>query len=405
MEDPDRPPHPRGPGGSGQGPGSDPFGDAGPGPGGMPGGMALGEETGSEPDRPRDRQVLVVGGDLAGAAAALAAVRSGARTRLLVQGAEEPLEVPPIPEDPVPEARELAKRSGVPAPEEPQVFGFRARRVRRWLEELDIPNDEDWACNLHDAILDRLRREGAAVDETTVAVRLIGDADQGVSGAVLVDGEDCTTHRADTTVLAGGGSAYLWPTGNDEPAPAPPSGLALALRAELPVADLSNVSWRETATDEGHGLSRRFVDGIRGDGRGLFDVPGVAACGEPLATPLHGSETLAPLEDVVRGLEAGGFQGPPGEGGEPELVPLVDNPMPPGFASVKLERLRATIARQMGPGADAESLEEAHADLLALRGEFADYARARPEPDLHLLYQAADVALAHADARIGDAKE
>jgi aspartate oxidase len=368
------------------------------GPGGLLGGM-VGEES-TDADRPRDREVLVVGGDLAGAAAALAAVRSGARTRLLVQGADEIPDVPPIPEDPVPAARERIKRSEVPAPEEPQVFSFRARRVRRWLEELDIPNDEAWARNLHEAILERLGREGCAVDETTVAVRLIGDADEGVSGAVLVDGEDCTTQRADTTVLAGGGAAYLWPTDDDEPEPAPPSGLALALRAELPVGDLSRISWREEETDEGEALPRRFVDGLRGDGRGLFDVPGVAACGEALATPLHGADELAYLEGVIRGLEAGGFQGPPGEGGEPELVPLVDNPMPPGFAAVKLERLRAAIARHLGPDASEATLEEGHADLLALRGEFADYARARPEPDLHLLYQAADVALAHADARI-----
>jgi len=369
------------------------------GPGGMLGGMTLGSDEETDADRPRDRSVLVVGGDLAGAAAALAAVRSGARTRLLVQGAQDVPDVPPIPEDPVPQARELIKRSEVPAPEEAQVFGFRARRVRRWLEELDVPNDEAWARNLREAILDRLQREGAAVDQTTVAVRLIGDAEEGVSGAVLVDGEECTTHRAETTVLAGGGAGYLWPTG-DDPDPPPPSGLALALRAELPVGDLSRLAWREAETEEGEALPRRFLDGLRGDGRGLFDVEGVAACGEPLATPLHEAPELAHLEDAIRGLEAGGFQGPPGEGGEPELVPLVDNPMPPGFAAVKIERLRATIARHLGPGADPDTVEEGHADLLALRGEFADYARARPEPDLHLLYQAADAALAHADARM-----
>jgi pimeloyl-ACP methyl ester carboxylesterase len=360
---------------------------------GAPPGFDLSTEE--EPgERSGDRDVLVIGGDLGGAAAALAAVRSGARTRLLVHGGQPPESVPEIPENPVPEAREQAKRLDVPAPEEPTVFGFRSRRVRRWLDELGIQNDEAWAENLQDAILDRLSREGAAVDETTVAVRLIGDAEDGVSGAVLVDGEDCTTHTADTTILAGGGSRFLWPV-EDKRQPSPPSGIALALRAELPIGNLGRVVWEDETPF-------RFVDGLRGDGRGHCDVPGVAACGEALANPWYGVDELAYLEDVVRGLEAGGFQGPPAGSGDPELVPLVDNPMPTGFARVKMERLRATVGRQLGPDATQEDIEEGHAALLSLRGEFADYARARAETDLHVLYQAADVALAHADARLDE---
>jgi aspartate oxidase len=348
------------------------------------------EERHTEPSP--DREVLVIGGDLAGLAAALSAVRSGARTRLLVHAANRPGPVEPIPDNPLEIAREQAKRIDVPEPEEHQVFRFRTRRVRRWLDELGIDNDENWANRLYDAMRERLEREGAAVDETSVAVRLIGDAEQGISGAVIVDGEDCTTHRADTTVLAGGGISFLWPVEDDDIEPTPPSGLAMALRAELPVGDLANVAWQD-------GQPTRFVDGIRADGRGQLDVPGVAVCGETLANPWQAAPELAYLEDVVRGLEAGGFQGPPAEKAEPELVPLVDNPMPAGFASVKMSRLRSTVARNLGEDASPENVEEAHATLLSLRGEFADYARARAEADLHVLYQAADVALAYADAR------
>lgn len=347
------------------------------------------------PTDPRD--VLVVGGDLAGTAAALAAVRSGARTRLIVQDAQRPGDVEPIPDDPTPQAEDLLDDHEVPAPEELTAFRFRVRRVRRWLDELGIDNDTAWARNLHEAMFERLQREGAAIDQVSAVVRLIGDAEKGISGAVLVDGEDCTTHRADTTVLAGGGIGYLWPEGDDA---SPPSGWALALRAGLPVGDAGDVAW--TRTDDGDVKPFRFVDGVRVDSKGQTEVNGVAACGETAASLWHASPGLAPLADVVRGLEAGDFGGPPAERSEPELVPLVDDPMPPGFAEVKLGRLRGTLAEHAGPEADQKTLEQGHAKLLSLRGEFADYARARAEPELQILHQVADVALAHLDARLED---
>lgn len=345
---------------------------------------------------PDPRDVLVIGADLSGAAAALSAVRSGARVRLIAQAATPPSEVPPIPEDPSEAVSEAIEENEVPPPEEPQVFRFRARRVRRWLDELGIDNDAEWGQRLHEAILDRLEREGAAVDEASAAVRLIGDAERGISGAVLVDGEDCFTHRADTTVLAGGGIRYLWPIDGTEPTP--PSGWALALRAELPIGDAASIAWTED--EDGEPVPARFLDGIRGDGRGRTEVPGFAACGEALACPWHAEGELRSLEDVVRGLEAGGFDGPPAEPTEPELVPLVDDPMPPGFAEVKMGRLRGTLAQHAGPAADQGTLEKGHAALLSLRGEFADYARARAETGVQILHQAADVALAHVDARL-----
>lgn len=344
---------------------------------------------------PEQRDVVVVGGDLAGAAAALAATRSGARTRVIVQDASRPPTTEPIPEDVRKEAQESSKRHDVPPPEEASVFRFRARRVRRWLDELGIDNDEAWAQNLHEAILERCNREGAGLDEETAAVRLIGNAEHGVNGVVLVDGEDSKPHRADTTILAGGGATYLWP-GNVSHA-SPPSGLALALRANLPVGDPGTVAWD---ADGDTPQPIRFLDGLRGDGRGHTDVPGVAACGEALASPWHAHPALRHVEDVARGLEAGSFQGPPADRVEPELVPIVDNPMPPGFCKVKLGRLRGTLEEHAGHDADQQTLEEGHAELLALRGEFKDYARARAETDVQLLSQAADVALAHVDARL-----
>lgn len=343
------------------------------------------------------RDVLVIGGTLAGAAAALAATRSGARTRLLMQAARRPPKAKPIPKDVQGPAKQAIKAKDVPPPEEATVFRFRARRVRRWLEELGIDNDETWTTNLHEALLERCSREGAALDEESAAVRLIGDNETGISGAVLVDGEESSTHRADTTILAGGGAAYLWP--GDTSHASPPSGLALALRANLPVGDISHVAW--ASSDDG-ARPVRFMDGVRGDGRGHTEVPGVAACGEPLASPWHADEALCYVEDVVRGLEAGGFQGPPGDRAEPELVPIVDTSMPPGFCEVKMGRLRGTLAEHAGPHADAGSLKEGHAALLSLRGEFKDYARARAEVDVQLLAQAADVALAHVDARMDE---
>ncbi len=336
------------------------------------------------------RDLLVIGGTLAGAAAALAGVRSGARTRLLVSGAQAPGPVPPIPED-VPGAVEQAvDASDVPLPEEPQVFRFRARRVRRWLDELDVANDEAWAANMRQAILERCEREGVAIDEVAVAVRLV-KGNQGVSGAVLVDGNDCQVHDADTTVLAGGGARFLWPDGEQA---SPPVGLALAHRAELPIGDPSAVAWADDGTPT------RFIDGVRGDGRGQCGVAGVAACGQTLASPLHADPALAHVEDVVRGLETGGFQGPTPAAGDPELVPLVDEPMPPGFTGTKLARLRATIGKLGGPEAEGEDLEQLHAEVLSMRGEFADYARARADTDVHLLHQTADVALAYVASRL-----
>lgn len=342
--------------------------------------------------------MLVVGGTLAGAAAALAATRNGARTRLLMQGARRPPTTEPIPEDVQDQGKKAAQAHDVPPPEEANVFRFRARRVRRWLDELGIKNDQAWTMNLHEAILERCNREGTALDEDAVAVRLIGDNESGISGAVLVDGEESSTHRAETTILAGGGAAYVWP--GDTSNASPPGGLALALRANLPIGDIGHIAW-DTSGEEARPL--RFVDGVRGDGRGHTEVPGVAACGEALASPLHGDEALCYVEDVVRGLEAGGFQGPPGERSEPELVPIVDTTMPPGFCEVKMGRLRGTLADHAGPNADQAALKNGHAALLSLRGEFKDYARARAEVDVQLLAQSADVALAHVDARLNGA--
>jgi hypothetical protein len=350
---------------------------------------------------PQQRDVLVVGGSLAGTAAALAATRNGARTRLLLQDANPPGETEPIPDDVRERAIEAADERPAPAPEEPQVFRFRARRVRRWLDELGIENDASWARNLHEAMLDRAEREGAALDDEAAAVRLIGDAETGVSGAVLVDGEDTGTHRSDTTILAGGGVGYLWP--DTASVASPPTGLALALRAELPTGDLGQLAWDEGVEGPQPG---RLLDGVRGDGRGRGEVPGVAACGEVLACPWHADPALRHVEDVARGLEAGGFQAPPADETEPELVPIVDDPMPPGFCKVKLGRLRGTLEEGAGPDADADTLEDTHAKLLALRGEFKDYARARAETDVQVLHQCADVALAHVDARLdGDPGE
>ncbi len=345
---------------------------------------------------PSERDVLVIGGCLAGATAALAAVRSGARTRLLLHGAHDPPESPAIPDD----VRERAERAigdtSTPAPEEPQLFRLRARRVTRWLDELGIENDAGWATELRGAVLDRCEREGVALDETSVAVRLIGK-DKGITGAVLVDGTDCATHQADTTILAGGGAQFLWPSDHPE---TPPSGIALALRAELPVGDPSSIAWNQDTQ-----APLRLLDTVRADGRGRLATPGVAVCGEAMAAPWHSDATLAPLEDAVRGLEAGAFQGPPAPRADPELVPVVDNPMPPGFSTVKLGRLRSTLERLAGPEAPEEDLERCHAEMLSLRGEFADYARARAGTDVHLLHQAADVALAHVAARTGQSSQ
>lgn len=336
------------------------------------------------------RDLLVIGGTLAGTAAALAGVRSGARTRLLVSGARDPGPTPPIPDDVTERIEAATEASDIPLPEEAQVFRFRARRVRRWLDELDVANDDAWATNLRQALLERCQREGVAIDEVAVAVRLV-KGDQGVSGAVLVDGTTCEVHDADTTVLAGGGIGFLWPEAEDA---SPPVGLALAQRAELPMGDPGLVAWDDDGTP------RRFVHGVRGDGRGQCGVPGVAICGQTLASPLHTDPALAHLEDVVRGLEAGEFQGPAPAKGDPELVPLVDEPMPPGFTQTKLSRLRATVAKLGGAQASEEDLEELHAEVLSMRGEFADYARARADTDVHLLHQAADVALAFVASRV-----
>ncbi|MDX1611639.1 MAG: hypothetical protein R3185_04665, partial [Candidatus Thermoplasmatota archaeon] len=273
---------------------------------------------------------------------------------------------------------------------EPTVFRFRARRVRRWLGELDIENDEAWGDNLRQAILERLRREGCAVDEHAVAVRLISD-ETGVNGAVLVDGTDCEVHQADTTILAGDGPNFLWP---DPEAAGPPTGIAMALRAKLPMGNLGEVAWQDERPT-------RFLDAIHADSRGQCGVPGVAACGQARASALHAVPALAHLEDVVRGLEAGAFQGPPAGDADPELVPIVDDPMPPGFTQVKLQRLRATLAKMGSKGTSTDALERLHAELLSLRGECADYARARAATDVHVLHQAADVALGHVASRLG----
>jgi L-aspartate oxidase len=130
-----------------------------------------------------------------------------------------------------------------------------------------------------------------------VAVDALQDASGTVTGlAVLDDAGRPGLLRAPAVLLASGGYGQLY-LSTTNPATATGDGLALALRAGAPAADLEFVQFHPTVLYTGPAVGRRplVTEAVRGEGAVLLD-----RAGRRFMTDVHPLADLAP-RDVVAG--------------------------------------------------------------------------------------------------------
>jgi L-aspartate oxidase len=115
--------------------------------------------------------------------------------------------------------------------------------------------------------------------------------------AELSPGSPLVRLEAPITVLAAGGAGQLWAT-TSNPRGATADGLAMALRAGVPVADLEFVQFHPTVLAQPGSGPFLVTEAIRGEGAYLRD-----AAGERFMPGLHPLAELAPRDVVARGIQ------------------------------------------------------------------------------------------------------
>lgn len=121
--------------------------------------------------------------------------------------------------------------------------------------------------------------------------RCVGVVAQLAPGAALV------RLTAPETVLAAGGAGQLWATTSNPPG-ATADGLAMALRAGAPVADVEFVQFHPTVLAQPGSSPFLVTEAIRGEGAYLR-----GAMGERFMSDLHPLAELAPRDVVARGIQ------------------------------------------------------------------------------------------------------
>jgi L-aspartate oxidase len=273
--------------------------------------------------------VVVVGGGVAGCAAALAASREGARVALLTRGPDPGDSntryaqggiIHPSPGEP-PELLVcdiLEAGGGEPAAARLLAAEGPELVERLLIEELGVPFDRDESGALHRtreaahstarvihhrdttgaAIQEALTRavlaqEGVAVFAGARALSLL-PAERGCAGVVaLHQGE--TVGIGGRTILATGGLGALYRHTTNPPF-ATGDGLALALEAGVEVEDLHYVQFHPTALyEEGEGRCFLVSEAVRGEGAVLVGGDGEEIVDHPLGS-------LAPRDVVARAV-------------------------------------------------------------------------------------------------------
>lgn len=115
--------------------------------------------------------------------------------------------------------------------------------------------------------------------------------------AELAPGAPPVRLEAPATVLAAGGAGQLWAT-TSNPAGATADGVAMALRAGVPLADLEFVQFHPTVLAQPGTGPFLVTEAIRGEGAFLRD-----AAGERFMPDLHPLAELAPRDVVARGIQ------------------------------------------------------------------------------------------------------
>ncbi|MCC6313227.1 MAG: L-aspartate oxidase [Thermomicrobiales bacterium] len=115
--------------------------------------------------------------------------------------------------------------------------------------------------------------------------------------AELTPGAPPVRLEAPATVLAAGGAGQLWATTSNPPG-ATADGVAMALRACVPVADLEFVQFHPTVLAMPNARPFLITEAIRGEGAWLR-----GAHGERFMVDLHPLAELAPRDVVARGIQ------------------------------------------------------------------------------------------------------
>ncbi|MDQ0613404.1 L-aspartate oxidase [Microbacterium sp. W4I4] len=144
---------------------------------------------------------------------------------------------------------------------------------------------------ISDALTARLQASGVHVREQAFAADLMTD-DGRVHGIRLVDG---TRIGADAVILATGGAGQLYPF-TTNPAGTTGDGIAMALRAGAPVADLEFVQFHPTVLIDDAGAFL-ISEAVRGAGAVLVDAEG-----RRFMFDEHPDGELAPRDVVARAV-------------------------------------------------------------------------------------------------------
>ena len=139
---------------------------------------------------------------------------------------------------------------------------------------------------------------GVAIFEGAFALDLlVADGRCGGVAAQLAQGEPTVLLRAGMTVLAAGSAGQLWAT-TSNPLGATADGLAMALRADVAVADLEFAQFHPTVLALPGGAPFLVSEAVRGEGAYLRDRGGRRFMPE-----LHPLAELAPRDVVARGIQ------------------------------------------------------------------------------------------------------
>ncbi|MDZ4265391.1 MAG: L-aspartate oxidase [Mycobacterium sp.] len=132
-----------------------------------------------------------------------------------------------------------------------------------------------------------------------VALELLVDAGA-VTGVLVLSDDGPGVIHAPSVILATGGLGHLYEA-TTNPDGSTGDGVALAMWAGLPVADLEFVQFHPTMLFDGHSGGRRplITEALRGEGAKLVD-----AQGDPVTAGVHPMGDLAPRDVVAAAVEA-----------------------------------------------------------------------------------------------------
>lgn len=191
-----------------------------------------------------------------------------------------------------------------------------------------------------------------------------------VAGALVARNGHIEAVRAPVVVLATGNVSGLFPGGDWK---ASGDGLAIAHRAGLPLARAHLVA---------NGASQELRSSVPCKPDGSTALSGLFVAGS-LGSDRPDAEKLARAA-IVRSREGAEPFGPYA------VQPAIDAPLPPGFAQVKFDRLRAIVDKAVRGELPRE---RALVELHRLKGEADEFSRARVDLELFSLRNACEVAI------------